>query len=89
MNQDNVVLESGSMHLKGNEAIRVGSYVQIDYGNNLQSLYYAHSVTHVFEPFGNFLTEIEFDRGTNFVDRFAATQSGAHPYIAEMLQPKS
>lgn len=89
MNRDNVVAESGSMRLRGNENIRAGSYVQVAYGNGLQSLYYAHSVTHVFEPFGNYFTEVEFDRGTNFVDRLAATQSGASPYLAEMLVPGS
>ncbi|MFX1716754.1 hypothetical protein [Paraburkholderia sp. A1RO-5L] len=87
MNQDNIVFESGSMRLRGNEKIRAGSYVQVNYGNGIQSLYYAYSVTHVFEPFGNYFTEVEFDRSTNFVDHFAAAQSGANPYFGEMLAP--
>jgi hypothetical protein len=85
INKDNVVYESGSLHLRGNEKIKAGSYVQIDYGNGLQSLHYAHSVTHTFEPFGAFFTEVEYERGTNFIDRLVASQSGATPYIAEMM----
>ena len=52
MNQDNVVLEDGDMHLRGNEKIMAGSYVQVNYGNQLSSMHYAHGVTHTFEPFG-------------------------------------
>jgi len=87
MNQDNVVFESGDMHLMGNEKIRAGCYVQINYSSALQSLHYAHTVTHVFEPFGNYLCEVEYDRGTNFIDRFNASKSGMSPYFAEMIRP--
>ncbi|MFM0060990.1 hypothetical protein PQR64_35790 [Paraburkholderia phytofirmans] len=89
LNQDNVVFEKGDMHLMGNEKIRAGVYVQVNYGPQLQSLYYAHTVTHVFEPFGNYFTEVEYDRGTNFIDRVTASKSGASPYYAEMIQPGS
>ena len=87
MNQDNVVLENGDMHLMGNEKIRAGTYVEVDYGNQIQSLHYAHTVTHVFEPFGSYFTEVEYDRGTNFIDRLTASKSSASWYLAEMLQP--
>jgi hypothetical protein len=93
VNRDNVVLESGTMRLKGNENIRAGSYIQINYGatpanpaGTLQSLYYAQSVTHVFEPFGNYFTEVEFIRGTNFIDRTTQMAGGASPYWMEMVQ---
>jgi hypothetical protein len=89
LNQDNVVLEKGEMRLMGNALIRAGTYVQVDYGDKLKSLYYAHTVTHVYEPFGNYFTEIEYDRGTNFVDRITATQSNGSPYFSEMLRPKA
>jgi hypothetical protein len=88
INKDNVVYENGEMRLRGNEKIKAGSYIQVDYGNGLQSLYYAHSVTHVFEPFGNFFTEVEYDRGTNFVDRLTASKSNTSPYLAEMMLTK-
>lgn len=92
INQDNVVLEHGSMHLEGNERIRAGSYLMVRYGStpsnptgNIQSLYYGHTVTHVYEPFGNYLTEVEFDRGTNFVDRISQKQGGVSPYLSDMI----
>ncbi|KLU21975.1 hypothetical protein EOS_33070 [Caballeronia mineralivorans PML1(12)] len=95
LNRDNVVLESGSMHLKGNENIKAGSYVQVNYGatsNNalggIQSIHYAYSVTHVYEPFGNYFTEVEYDRGTNFIDRITQSQGGVPAYYAEKLQPQ-
>jgi hypothetical protein len=87
LNLDNVVFEKGDMHLMGDEKIRAGCYVQVNYGNQLQSLHYAHTVTHTFEPFGNYFTEVSFDRGTNFIDRVTAAQSGGVAYYAEMLQP--
>jgi hypothetical protein len=92
LNQDNVVFESGSMHLEGNERIRAGTYVSVRYGatpnnpkGNIQSLYYAHTVTHVFEPFGAYTTEIEYDRGTNFVDRVTQIGGGVSPYYSEII----
>lgn len=67
-NKDNVILESGSMRVKGNEAIRAGTYVRLAHGN-LRSFYYVVSVTHDFTPFGNYFTEFQFERGTGFIDR--------------------
>lgn len=92
INQDNVVLENGSLHMEGNERVRAGVYVKVRYGatpsnpaGNIQSLYYAHSVTHVYEPFGNYLTSVEYDRGTNFVDRITQASGGVSPYYSEMI----
>jgi hypothetical protein len=89
LNKDNVIFESGDMRLMGNEKIRAGVYVQINYGPQLQSLHYAHTVTHIFEPFGSYLCEVEYDRGTNFIDRWTADKAGASPYYVEMVQPGS
>lgn len=92
LNQDNVIFESGALRLAGNERIRAGTYVKIRFGatpnnpgGNIQSLYYAHTVTHVFEPFGNYFTEVEYDRGTNFADRITQGNSGVSPYYSEMI----
>jgi hypothetical protein len=92
LNEDNVVLEDGALHLAGNEKIRAGVYVKVRYGatpNNpdgdIQSLYYGHTVTHVYEPFGNYFTEVEYDRGTNFVDRITQASGGVSPYYSEMV----
>lgn len=87
LNQDNVVFESGDMRLMGHERIRAGVYVQVNYGNQIQSLHYAHSVTHVYEPFGNYFTEVSYDRGTNFIDRITDAPSNGSPYFSEMLRP--
>jgi hypothetical protein len=75
------------MQLEGNEKIRAGTYVQVNYGDQIQSLHYAHSVTHTFEPFGAYFVSVDWDRGTGFVDRKIAAQSGQSPYYAEMIQP--
>lgn len=87
MSQDNVVLEDGDMRLRGDEKIRAGCYVQINYGNQLQSMHYAHTVTHVYEPYGNYFSEVEYDRGTNFVDRIVQGGAGIDLYHSEMLSP--
>ncbi|MFM0088921.1 hypothetical protein PQR46_18600 [Paraburkholderia sediminicola] len=87
MNQDNVVLEDGDMHLRGDEKIKAGCYVQVNYGNQLQSTHYAHTVSHVFEPFGSYFVEVEYDRGTNFVDRCVQGGAGIDLYHSEMLSP--
>ncbi|WP_321814187.1 hypothetical protein [Paraburkholderia sp. J69-2] len=92
LNQDNKIFESGTLRLAGYERIRAGSYVKIRFGATpknpagyIQSLYYAHSVTHVIEPFGNYLTEVEYDRGTNFADRVTRGNTGVSPYYAERI----
>ncbi|MFM0165771.1 hypothetical protein PQR39_35745 [Paraburkholderia sediminicola] len=92
LNQDNVIFENGSMHLEGNEQIRAGTYVQVMYGatpgnpaGSIQSLYYGHSVTHVYEPFGNYFTEVDYERGTNFADRITQAQGGVPAYYSEMI----
>jgi hypothetical protein len=92
LNKDNVIFENGAMHMEGNERIKAGVYVKIRWGatpnnpkGNLQSLYYAHSVTHVYEPFGNYFTEVDYDRGTGFIDRITQAAGGVSPYYAEMI----
>lgn len=92
LNQDNVIFESGAMHMEGDERIKAGVYVKVRYGatpnnpaGNMQSLYYAHSVTHTFEPFGNYFTEVDYDRGTNFADRITQAKGGVSPYYSEMI----
>ncbi|WP_121307361.1 hypothetical protein [Paraburkholderia sp. BL17N1] len=67
-NKDNVVLESGSMRLKGRESIKAGRYLRLTHGA-MQSDYYIVGGTHDFTPFGNYFTEVQFERGTGFVDR--------------------
>lgn len=82
-NKDNVVFETGSMRVKGNEAIRAGTYVRLS-GGGMQSLYYAVSVTHDFTAFGNYFTSVEFERGTGFIDRAVRSAQKSSPYWGEM-----
>lgn len=68
MNKDNVLLESGTLQLRGNEAIKAGAYLQIyDKGVRLGEVY-AHTVNHQFRPFYGYLTSVQFDRGTLFFE---------------------
>ncbi|MGR9106762.1 MAG: hypothetical protein ACU843_07500 [Gammaproteobacteria bacterium] len=71
LNQDNVVFESGSMHIRGNEAIKAGMYVQVSRGTgqDITGEYYVHKIEHVFRPFVNFTSTAFFDRGTGFITR--------------------
>jgi hypothetical protein len=83
-NRDNVIFETGSMRLKGNEKIRAGTYVRLTHGN-MRSYYYAVSVTHDFTPFGNYFTEVQFERGTGFIDRVQRAAGQDSPYWDEMV----
>lgn len=81
-NKDNVVLEQGTMRLKGWEAIKAGMYVTLLRGN-FEASYYAHTVTHDFTMGGGFITTVEFDRGTGFIERLKRG-AGSSPYLAEL-----
>jgi hypothetical protein len=95
MNKDNVVFESGSMRLKGNENIKAGTYIQVGSGlsatasrqggdSSAKSMYYAHTVSHTFEVYGSYLCEVEFDRATGFSDRIT---SSVPQFFVERAQP--
>lgn len=83
MNQDNVVFETGSIRLRGNEAIKAGMYLNIYRGDGESYVgeVYAHTVTHSFAPFQGFFTDVQFERGTLFIDRAQFPKS---PYIPEI-----
>lgn len=82
-NKDNVMLESGAMRLKGNEAIRAGTY--LEYGNgDMQSLAYVVAVEHDFAPYGSYFTTVQFERGTNFVNRIQRNAGRDSPYLAAL-----
>lgn len=67
-NKDNVVLESGSMTLKGSEKIKAGAYVHLTRGG-FEADYYAHEVTHEFTVGVSYTTTVGFDRGTGYLNR--------------------
>lgn len=82
-NKDNVVFESGSMRVRGNERIKAGSYLAIRRGK-ARTLYYVTHVAHEFLPYNSFKTTVMYERGTGFIDR---AQMAVAPYLAE-LSPK-
>jgi hypothetical protein len=71
------------MSIKGNGAIKAGSYVNLARGANagLVAEYYCHTVTHDFAPFLRYTTQVSFDRGTGFIQR-VQRKDGA--YLPEM-----
>ncbi|KVE06291.1 hypothetical protein WI91_08055 [Burkholderia vietnamiensis] len=83
-NKDNIVFESGSMRLKGNESIRAGTYVQLQDGD-MQPLYYAVSVEHEYVAFGNYFTSVQYERGSGFITRAARAAQLSSPYYSEMI----
>lgn len=80
MNKDNVLFESGTIRLKGNEQIRAGSYLRVTKGK-LVSRYYVQRVDHDFIPFQGFFTTVSVERGTGFIER---AQVDLAPFYNEM-----
>ncbi len=74
MNRDNAIFESGTIRLRGNEAIKAGMFLQIQRGD-MVSEYYVHRVEHDFVPFQGFFTTVAVDRGTGFIDRAQETDA--------------
>ena len=85
MNKDNVILESGSMTLKGNEALRAGTYARLSHGG-MVSDYYGVAVTHDYVPFQRYITQLDFERGTGFADRVAREGGKQSPYWGEVAE---
>ncbi len=82
MNCDNVLLEEGSMTVKGNERIRAGKYISLLRGT-FGAEYYAETVTHKFAPYRQYTTIVQFVRGTGFIERARLTTS---PWLKEGKQ---
>ncbi len=92
-NKDAVVFEEGAMHLRGNEAIKPGSFVRLLRGTEntggtvsggFTAEYYAHTVQHEFVPFRSYVTTVHFDRGTGFIQRIQRGNGVDAPALAEM-----
>lgn len=85
MNKDNVIFESGSMTIKGHERLRAGTYARLTHGG-MVSDYYAVSVTHDYVPFQRYITQVEFERGTGFIDRVTRGGGKDSPYWGEVAE---
>lgn len=87
-NRDNIVFESGTMRLIGNENIKAGVYISLTHGNMVSS-YYVVSASHAYTPFGNYFTTVNFERGTGFIDRAQKGTGTDSPYWAELADAQS
>ena len=81
INKDNVIFESGSLRLRGNERIKAGMQLNVSRGNKMYSSYYVTKVDHEFVPFQGFYTTVTVERGTNFITR---SQSDQLTYFLEI-----
>lgn len=81
-NKDNVVLERGTLRIRGNEEMRVGRFVKVKRGD-FSAEYYITRVSHDYVPFQGFFTTLQVERGMGFVER-AKRGAPASPYLAEM-----
>lgn len=79
-NRDNVLIEHGTIRMRGNENLRAGRYLRLTRGDFVAT-YYIVQVEHEYVPFVGFFTTVQVDRGTGFLRRIAA---GGSPYLAEL-----
>lgn len=68
LHEDNVVFEEGQLALKGNAALGIGKYVHLTRGS-FAAEYYIVGVDHTFTPFRDWLTTVNVQRGTGFLER--------------------
>ena len=87
-NRDNVVFESGSIRIVGNQAVRAGTYLLVTHGN-MTSTYYVPTVSHSFTPFGAYITTATIERGTGFIDRAGKEGKRDSPYLAELVDTQT
>ena len=82
-NKDNVLLESGSATIRGNENIKPGSYVRIISGS-FTPTYYVPDVEMDYVPFQGIFQTLKLERGDGFVKRVQAGAGAQSPYKAEL-----
>jgi hypothetical protein len=87
MNKDNVVLECGTIHVKGGqlrpdgETMKAGDYARIRRGQTVSDNYVVQ-LDNDFQPFQSFTTTLTVERGEGFINRAAMEGS---PYLAERV----
>lgn len=81
-NKDNVLFESGTIKIKGNERIRAGNYIILRRGT-FSSMYYVVAVQHDFAPFHSYFTTLTVERGTGFIERIRRKLGAGAPFSAE------
>lgn len=83
-NKDNVLLESGMIRVRGNEAIKAGVYVRLRRGQ-FKATYYVVEVAHDYIPFQGFFSTLTVERGTGFIERSKRGGGADSAYLAEMM----
>jgi hypothetical protein len=78
--QDAVVFERGTLRLHGNEKIKAGAFLNVLRSNVMSRVYVSH-VDHEFIQYQGFMTTVQFERGTGFINR---VQSDRYPFLNEM-----
>lgn len=79
-NRDNVLMESGTIRMRGREDLKPGRYLRITRGDFVAT-YYVIQVEHEFVPFVGYFCTVSVMRGTGFVRRITR---GGSPYLAEL-----
>lgn len=89
MNKDNVVLESGSMRVKGGpmrddglEPMKPGDYARLEQGS-FTADYYVTDITHDFMPYRGYFSTLSFVRGEGFVERVRKGGGPRSPWLME------
>lgn len=75
INRDNVVLESGTLKLVGDERIKAGMALKVKRGRREPSSWYVSRVQHHIQPFGSFITDVSVERGNDYILRNAAADA--------------
>ena len=88
-NKDNVVLEKGTLQLKGGitrpgttDALKSGDYVRVEDGLIAWNGYVL-TLTDTFAPYRSYVASIEFTRGTGFAERVSKSGGGDSPWLRE------
>lgn len=71
LNRDNMVLEVGSMRLRGQHDMKPGTRIRYSRGRSLVTAY-ATAVAHEFSVQGGFVTVVQFERSNGWLDRAAS-----------------
>lgn len=83
-NKDNILFESGTIRVRGNENIKRGVYVRLRRGQ-FKAIYYVVQVDHDYIPFQGFFSTLTVERGTGFIERVKRGGGADSPYLAEMM----
>ena len=91
-NKDNVVLENGSITLRGQCSLRPGMHLRVRHGKPGQALQpftwecYVVAVQHRMVPYQGFVTVATFERGTMFAEHIRRGAGLDSAYLAEWNQ---